>query len=66
MTHRSDESSKITIPRLDYSNFSSQEADSQEAFSKDFVNSLSRFGFVTIINHPFTDDEIEQLFLWVR
>lgn len=54
-----------SIPQLDFSWFVGDTADGRKSFSKELVDALSRLGFVTIINHPFTKEEIEQVFYWV-
>lgn len=56
----------MTLPTLDLSLFTSGNASQQMQLVLDLLDSLSRHGFVKLVNHGISDQTVTQLFEWVR
>ncbi len=54
------------IPQLDFSAFTNGTAIQREQFCSELVAGLSQLGFIKLINHGLSKDEIVEVFSWVR
>jgi len=56
----------MDLPTLDFAKWSSGDATDRYRFAKDLANSLIDHGFVKMINHGMSDEEIRDIFYWVK
>ncbi|PWY80873.1 Clavaminate synthase-like protein, partial [Aspergillus sclerotioniger CBS 115572] len=54
----------MALSMLDYSHFTSGSWDKREKFAHDLLGSFERTGFAKIRAHPFSAQELEELFTW--
>ncbi len=55
-----------TVHQLDFSRFMDGDRKEQHKFCRDLVGCLTNIGFVKLINHGISDDELREVFDWVR
>ena len=55
----------MTLPTLDLSLFTRGNASQQAQLASDLLQSLSRHGFVKLVNHGISDEAVADLFEWV-
>ena len=55
----------MDLPTLDLSLFTGGNASQRMQLASDLLNSLSRHGFVKLVNHGISDLVVAQLFEWV-
>ena len=55
----------MPLATLDLSLFTAGRHDIQEAFTADLRRELTRHGFVKIVGHGLSNEDINQVFAWV-
>ena len=62
------QSTRLTmdLPTLDFAKWTHGDATDRSQFSKDLAKSLIDHGFVKMINHGMSEEEIGEIFDWVR
>lgn len=55
----------MALPTLDLSLFTNGHHDAREAFAADLREELSRHGFVKIVGHGLSNEDIGEVFEWV-
>ena len=55
----------MAVPTLDYSSFMSGTRDQRNEFAHALLESFERIGFVKLKGHPFTAQELKELFALV-
>ena len=56
----------MAVPTLDYSSFTSGTRDQRNEFAHALVESFERIGFVKLKGHPFSAQELKELFALVE
>jgi len=54
-----------TVKTLDFGQFLNGDPTSQRQFCEEIVNALCSVGFVKLINHGISDEEVDEAFEWV-
>lgn len=54
----------MAVPTLDFSQFTQGSPEERQRFADDLLSSFERTGFAKMINHPFSSDQLQELFSW--
>ena len=53
------------LPVLNYAKYAQGIVTERLKFANDLVESFKKYGFVKIVNHGISDEQVQQIFEWV-